>query len=222
MIDKEKSRPFEEDEVAEYEKKRYRGFDQRLVDNREKTILKKIIKKIKPSRYLLLDIPCGYGRFAALSAEAGFNLVQSDVSLAMVKRALNRPIKENIFRAGAVADASFGLPFKENVFPVVLSMRFFHHLHQKEDRLTVLGELHRVSTAWVVLSFYRSNFLHIIQRRLRRKIKKSRTRIKMLTLGEFKQELSLAGFKVKKKFSIFPGLHSQQIVWLEKIKINNI
>ncbi|MFW6160467.1 MAG: class I SAM-dependent methyltransferase [Acidobacteriota bacterium] len=217
-----KSRPFEDYQVDEYEKKRYRGLDQRLVDSREKTIVKKIYKKIAPSAGLLLDLPCGYGRFSALSSGTGFYLVQSDISLAMVKRALNRPLKENLFRAGAVADAIFGLPFKENVFQAVLSMRFFHHLHQREDRLTVLTEFHRVSSSWVVLSFYRSNFLHIFQRKLRRRIKKSRTRIKMLTWREFKKELSGAGFKVKKKFSLFPGLHGQQIVWLEKIKDNNI
>lgn len=38
---------FQKHQVDEYERKRYRGLDQRLVDAREKQILRKLLKRYK-------------------------------------------------------------------------------------------------------------------------------------------------------------------------------
>ncbi|HEX9902326.1 MAG TPA: hypothetical protein VGB72_05645, partial [Acidobacteriota bacterium] len=63
------SLPFTEPEVADYEQRRYRGLDQRLVHSRETRILKSLLCRVvagplRPNR--VLDAPCGYGRFSAL------------------------------------------------------------------------------------------------------------------------------------------------------------
>jgi ubiquinone/menaquinone biosynthesis C-methylase UbiE len=142
--------------------------------------------------------------------------------------------------AGAVANAKQGLPFKGGVFQVVFSLRFFHHLHEKQARTFILNEFSRVSKGWVVLSFYQVNFLHKIQRQLRRKVNKSSTRIyqvnflhkiqrqlrrkvnksstriKMLLAEEFAEEIEQAGLKPVRIISLFKGLHSQHIALLKK------
>ena len=79
--------PFQEHEVDEYERKRYRGIDQRIVDWRERRILRKILQKMRDSSFLALDIPCGYGRFSGMLLERGYSLVSSDLSFFMVRRA---------------------------------------------------------------------------------------------------------------------------------------
>ena len=225
--------PFSKNEVADYEKKRYRGLDQRLVHSREQNLLKKIFDMIGETSGLALDLPCGYGRFSAFLLDKGFGLINCDISHAMVERANESAVwmslraqrgnlttipPRNDILSGAVADATSGLPFREAVFSLVFSMRFFHHVHHSEDRRKILNEYNRVTSEWVVLSFYQSNALHKIQRKFRRKIKKTPTRIKMITRQKFQNQAEEAGFEVVSVFPLFWGLHSQHLVLLKKTK----
>ena len=211
------SEPFQKHEVEEYERKRYRGLDQRIVDAREQSILNKFLEQITKKKGLVLDLPCGYGRFSKLLRGQGLKPVNCDISFHMVKRACEKSgwIASSA-GAGAVANAKQGLPFKDGVFQVVFSLRFFHHLHEKQARTFILNEFSRVSKGWVVLSFYQVNLLHKIQRQLRRKVKKSSTRIKMLLAEEFAEEIEQAGLKPVRIISLFKGLHSQHIALLKK------
>ncbi len=211
-----KTRPFRRDEVADYERRRYRGLDQRIVHNREQRILDCVFGRIvSAGDFPVLDAPCGYGRFSAFLLGRASFLASSDLSQAMVERAAAR-------RAGAsrplgvVADLKQGLPFASAAFAAVFSMRFFHHLHEHEDRLAVLAEFHRVSRGWAVVSFYRLNPLHRFQRWVRRGIKHSRTRIKMITREEFESEARRAGWKVAGVYPLLRGFHGQHIALLRK------
>ncbi|MBN2408111.1 MAG: class I SAM-dependent methyltransferase [Candidatus Aminicenantes bacterium] len=212
--------PFQDHEVADYERRRYRGFDQRWVHGREVRILRKalrIIRDEEPDRSpdLALDAPCGYGRFSAFLIDAGYRPVSCDLSPAMVRRAR---AKDSIFPApmGIVGDLTRGLPVRAGAFPLVFSLRFFHHLHQREERRAALQEFARSSGGWLILSFYQANPLHRAQRALRRRIKKSRTRIKMISSQEFREEAADAGFRVVRIFPLIRGIHAQHIALLKK------
>jgi SAM-dependent methyltransferase len=217
------SLPFTEHEVADYEQRRYRGLDQRLVHSRETRILKSFLRQVvagplRPNR--MLDAPCGYGRFTALLRQTGAGVVGSDLSPAMVKRTRARlPADGRVL--GAVADIKRGLPFRADDFGLAFSVRFFHHLHQPADRQAVLLELARVTSRWAVVSYYRLNPLHRLQRKLRRTLKRSRTRIKMLASEEFISEANRAGFRALRSVPLFWGIHAQQFVLLEKIRASS-
>ena len=214
-------RSFLDHEVADYERRRYRGLDQRLVHEREVRILKRALRLIRgaeakgPSSGLALDAPCGYGRFSGLLIEAGYRPVSCDLSLAMVKRAR---AKDHISPVpmGIVGNVPRGLPVRSGAFPLVFSLRFFHHLHQPEERKAALREFSGASASWLILSFYQPNPLHLAQRALRRRLKKSRTRIKMITAREFREETAGAGFRVVRVFPLFRGIHAQRIALLRK------
>lgn len=207
--------PFKEEQVKEYERRRYRAWDQKLVDAREKKILKRILQLTGVKQGRVLDVPCGYGRFSSLFLPSSFKLINCDLSYSMVRRAQvqsNSPCSS----LGVVGDLKNSLPFKPFYFSLVLSMRFFHHLHQKKEREHVLGEFFRVSSRWVVVSFYKRNFLHSIHRKFRKRIKKSPTRISMISGEEFEQQVRRVGFKVIGIFPLVKGLHAQHIALLEK------
>ena len=212
------NRPFTELEVADYERRRYRGLDQRLVHSRESRILKKLlelamVEPLRPAQ--LLDAPCGYGRFTDILRQTGAVLVSSDISRAMVKRTRARPLSAGPPLA-AVANIKRGLPFPEGMFGLVFSVRFFHHLHRSQERRAVLSELARVTSRWALVSYYRLNALHRLQRKLRRAVKHSRTQIKMVTAEEFNVEANGAGLRVVRVVPLCRGLHAQQFVLLEK------
>jgi SAM-dependent methyltransferase len=212
--------PFQEHEVADYERRRYRGLDQRVVHRREVRILKKMLRLAgaEPAaglRAFALDAPCGYGRFSALLLEAGYRPVSCDLSLAMVRRARAKdPTSPNPI--GIVANVTQGLPVCDAAFPLVFSLRFFHHLHRPEERRAALREFARAGTRWLILSFYRANILHQAQRALRRRVKRSKTRIKMITGREFEEEATGAGFRLVRVFPLFRGIHAQHIALLQK------
>jgi len=207
--------PFQKHEVEDYERTRYRGLDQKIVHWREKRILRRILKEVRADSSLVLDVPCGYGRFSSLLLEQGLPLVSSDLSFHMVKRARERSEYPGL-PLGVVADLKQGLPFKLGVFAFVFSIRFFHHLHKEEEREAILKEFSRVSAKWLILSYYKMNFLHSLQRRLRRWIKKSKTRIKMISPFQLEREARGAGFRIVRTFPLIRGIHAQHIALLEK------
>ena len=213
---------FKKHEVEDYERKRYRGIDQRFVHGREMRILRKILRSVKVNSQRgetdsqrALDIPCGYGRFSSLLHVNGFSLVSSDLSFHMVKRAVDRDDNPESI-PGVVADAKQGLPFKPDRFFLLFSMRFFHHLHEKEDREAVLKEFGRVTSGWMVLSYYQRNWLHLLQRKVRKRVLKKKTKIKMISRREFQEEIKGAGFEVAKVFPLFRGIHAHHIALLRK------
>lgn len=213
-----KSHRFSQEEVAAYERRRYRGVDQRLVDWREKKIIQRFLRlgsSGSAGRPLALDAPCGYGRFSRLILERGFELVSADFSPAMVERARAKGYKSS-FPIGIVADMKAGLPFRESCFQLILCLRFFHHLHLPAERRVVLEELNRVCRDKLVISFYRLQPVHRLQRALRRLIRRSPTRISMLPLTVFRQEAEQAGFEVKEIRPLFRGIHAQCIALLQK------
>jgi SAM-dependent methyltransferase len=214
------NRTFGEDEVADYERRRYRGLDQRIVHGRELRILRRILSLIEretpdliPAR--ALDAPCGYGRFSRLLLARGYRLVSSDLSAAMVRRARTKDTI-SIFPMGIVANLTQGLPFRSGAFSVILSMRFFHHLHDAADRRRALEEFAHSSSSWLILSYYQANRLHLLQRKMRRAVKRSRTRIKMITKDELESEARAAGFEIVRIVPLFRGIHAHHIALLRK------
>jgi SAM-dependent methyltransferase len=202
--------------VREYERRRYRGIDQRIVHAREVRLIRKLVASIRdsgeeagPNR--ILDLPCGYGRFTELLRRGGADIIDCDLSIEMVSRA-----RANSGEPGVVADATKGLPFKSDSFAFVFSIRFFHHLHDPSARAAVLREFLRVTSGWAIITFYRMNTLHLAQRRIRRLFGKSRTRIKMTEPGRFEQEAEAAGFEFVRVLPLFPRLHAYHIALLRK------
>ena len=217
-LEKPRNGSFKKHEVEDYERKRYRAWDQRLVNQRERRVLKEILDEIGNDEAKILDLPSGYGRFSELLLKKGFHLVSSDLSFHMVKRAKERSELASL-QSGVVADAKVGLPFKKDTFDIVLSMRFFHHVPKPEEREFILHEFSAVSAKWVILSYYQKTFIHLLQRKLRRRVKKSKRRISMISRGEVQKEARRAGFRVIKIFPLFKVIHAHHIVLLMKAKI---
>ena len=229
------NKTFRRDEVRDYERRRYRGLDQRLVDRRERKIARRLLaaalnqagksgprgdgRSFPP---LVLDVPCGYGRLSALVLDERARVVAADLSLHMVERALQNLSglsSPGLRVAGVVADLTKGLPFRGGVFDAALVMRLFHHLRRSEDRRAVLTELARVARGPVVLSFYRTNRLHVLQRKLRKALQGKAYEIRMITGRTFREEAEAAGWRVVRLVPLFRGLHAQHIALLEPVRL---
>ena len=101
--------------------------------------------------------PDDWSRATSRSRWSGGRSAEQD---ALRGRGDGAPDAQAVRPGGAVANAKQGLPFKAGVFDVVFSVRFFHHVHDPRDRARILGEYHRVTSGWAIVSFYRANGLH--------------------------------------------------------------
>jgi len=213
---KSRGSDFTADGVKDYERRRYRGIDQRIVHAREVRLISRMLDAIRDDggenrNRRILDMPCGYGRFTDLLARRGYDVVNGDLSFEMVFRA-----GEKAGPPGVVADAKRGLPFRAGVFDVVFSVRFLHHVHDVEERRAVLSEFYRTTSRWIIVSFYRAGGLHAFQRRVRRMFKKGGARIKMIEPGRFEAEAGAAGFEVIRVLPLFRGVHAYHLALLKK------
>ena len=132
---------YQADDVAEeYDSKRFsRGG--RLIDDREKRAVVEAIGPVEGKD--VLEIACGTGRFTAMLAERGANIVGLDISNAMLAQG-----RAKARRAGVADHIEFlrgdaaRLPFPDDHFDAVFAMRFFH---LAETPAKFMAEMARVS-----------------------------------------------------------------------------
>ena len=208
---------FDPSGVDGYARTRYRKADQRCVHRRERRILRRLLGRAKGAG-LVLDVPCGYGRFSGMLLDHGFKVVGCDLSLSMVRKALAHEFPGEGALRGVVGDAVGGLPFRTASFQGVFCIRLCHHLRETNDREAALRELARVTRDFVVVSYYRLNALHALQRRIRRWIKPSQASIRMVSGAEFRESVDGVGLAVVEECAVLPGLHAQRFALLRAVR----
>jgi ubiquinone/menaquinone biosynthesis C-methylase UbiE len=157
--------------AKQYLDKHHQGIGSRLITWREiDTARKALVAAGRPRS--VLDLPCGTGRFwEMLSEEPDRKLYIADNSQAMIDVGLqNRPpaVTARIVKALQCSAFATGLP--DNFVDCVFSMRLLHHIDKSEDRILMLKEFARVSSATVIVSLWVDGNLGAWQRaRLERK-----------------------------------------------------
>lgn len=107
----------------------------------------------------LLDLPCGTGRLSGLLLDAGLDYTGADLSPSMLEVAREK-WKDRPEAKFQQADGE-ALPFADDAFDAVLSVRFFN-LVPSEPRRRILKEMRRVSRRWLVVAsgyFRKHDFL---------------------------------------------------------------
>ncbi|MEJ5377812.1 MAG: methyltransferase domain-containing protein [bacterium] len=149
-----------------------------------------------------LDVPCGAGRLLPCFERVGRRWLGVDVSLAMARLA-----KATGKGPSVVADAT-ALPFRQGVFAFAVCMRLLHRIRQRTIRLKILGELGRLCTGPMLLSYYTRWNLRGIQRWIRGKYPG-------LSLKEIRGELKEAGLEIIQEM---PLRRITQQQWLIVVK----
>jgi len=205
---------FTRDGIDTYARTRYNKADQRFVHRREQNILRRYLSRTGRSSQVILDVPCGYGRFSELLLDFSSRVLGSDLSLSMVQTMLDRSPGSRSKLWGVVGNAVSGLPFRASSVSGIVSVRLFQHLHTRAEREALLREFARLARDFVVLSYYRWNVLHAAHRRFRRKFKSTQTTICMVSRAEFLESIRKAGLEVMHESAVLPGLHAHHFVLL--------
>jgi ubiquinone/menaquinone biosynthesis C-methylase UbiE len=174
----------------DYQQQRYRSLDQAWVNWREQRILAQLLTQCQLTNSTVLDIPCGYSRFAPLYARLGITAIGADVSYDMAHLAAANHARHGR-ECWLCADA-LALPFTDSVFDSVLCIRLLHHRYSDAERQQILCELARVSHRCVIISFYRSTLLHAVARHWRG----SRGRLATMTLPHLRELAQASGLQI--------------------------
>lgn len=192
------------EQVERYAHKRYRHWDQRWISNRESRIVSRLFRRYQ-LRGPILDVPVGYGRFQAFLAAYG--PVQAlDFNYYAV---LYQEQRLGISRA-SVNGLAEKMPYRDNSFEIVFSMRLLQHIHEPDQRIAILREFRRVSRRWLVVSLYLQAPIHSLHRR----ISQPTSRITMLTQEQLGEELDAGGVRLESITSVVPGVHAHRICLL--------
>lgn len=144
----------------DYEQRRFRSSrrGQRKMQ-REAALVAQFLQKLPPGQ-LVLDAPCGMGRFTEQVLGAGHRPVGLDLNTGMLQRARERHGERSPLLQGDVLH----LPFGDATFDAVICFRLLHHLPDNLV-LAALAELRRVAGTALV-TFYDTRCIKYRRKRL--------------------------------------------------------
>jgi len=205
-----------EQDQASYLRRRYRG-SQVIIDRRERKIVGQFLKRLGPQIGRVLDAPSGVGRFTAQLREvASERLVCGDLwdeTLQALRRAEQR--HDGVVIETTKVDLYRVLPFAQGEFDLVFNFRFFHHIRSAEQCNHVAAELARVTSRYLIVSYYATASIHAWQKRIWRR--KGHTRsLPMMPLSEFHQLFARHGMRIVEDRSVLPLLHAHHIALFER------
>lgn len=202
--------------------KRYRGkfkrhWNERLNNVREQSLLNGLLARLEQSE-LALDVPCGYGRLCGAVQKKAARVVESDWSFYLLQEARKNLVESNLIEPvrGFVRVTAMQLPYADKTFGLVLSVRLSHHIPTEEERLKHVREIMRVSSRYVVFTYFDTN--SIKNKIHAAKIKYVTKRPKYtLTTKQVADAAAAAGFRVVKSIPLSRFFSGHRYCVLERI-----
>lgn len=186
------------------------GLSRRLSSWRDMQVARKALRIADEPR-LVLDLPCGAGRFWPMLAEhPEREIIGADNSSGMleVARAMQPP--HLVERIQTMQTSAFAIDLPDRSVDSVFCMRLLHHIGEAEHRMTMLREMHRVTRNSVILSMWVDGNYKAWRRK---KLEEQRARSgKECFQNRFvipavtaEAEFAQAGFDVQERLDFLPG-----------------
>ncbi|PLX74952.1 MAG: SAM-dependent methyltransferase [Azoarcus sp.] len=137
-----------------YFEKHQDGLARRLSNYRDIQIARQALH-LAGDPTLVLDLPCGAGRFWPLLAEQPNRVIlAADNSADMLSIATQSQEPEIVRRVKTFQTSAFDIDLPDRAVDSIFCMRLMHHIGEHEHRLEMLREFHRVTRDTVILSMW--------------------------------------------------------------------
>jgi len=136
--------------VESYESLRYSSAGGAYVNERELSTALSLL----PEGGMVLDLPCGLGRFSEAAKVQASEIISADFSLEMLAAAVNLKRVTNIVRADA-----FQMPFPADTFDAVVSLRFTFHYSSIESLFDEVGRILKPGGVFIFDTYTWSPFM---------------------------------------------------------------
>lgn len=200
------SEKYDEQHAHEYLHKHRSGWVRRLSHQRDEQLARRALA-LAGDPGLVLDLPCGAGRFWPLLAEKPNRvIIGADNSEAMLTTALKAQPAEVVKRVQPLHTSAFDIALPDNAVDSIFCMRLLHHIGEPAHRLAILREFERVTRDSVVVSLWvDGNFKAWKRKRLERtrgqKDYQNRFVLPAVTVEE---EFRQAGFRIQEQLDFLP------------------
>ncbi|HBS80186.1 MAG: SAM-dependent methyltransferase [Pseudomonas sp.] len=153
-IELEFSRKYDQEHAVQYLHKHHDGLARRLSHWRDEQLARRALKQADEPD-LVLDLPCGAGRFWPLLAEQPNRVVlAADNSAYMLATAQASQPAEVVSRVETFQTSAFDITLGPNAVDCIFCIRLLHHIADAEHRLAILREFHRVTRDTVIISLW--------------------------------------------------------------------
>ncbi|MDX5446607.1 MAG: class I SAM-dependent methyltransferase [Zoogloeaceae bacterium] len=145
---------YSRDHSLAYFRKHRATLSRRLSNWRDMQIARKALK-LAGEPALVLDLPCGAGRFWPVLAEHPDRIIiGADNSADMLEVARNVQPPELVQRVQTMQTSAFAIDLPDASVDSVFCMRLLHHVGESGHRLAMLREMARVSRDSVIASLW--------------------------------------------------------------------
>lgn len=153
-IELEFSRKYDERHAQQYLHKHQDGLARRVSHWRDVQVARHALK-LADEPNLVLDLPCGAGRFwPMLSEQPNRVILAADNSADMLATAKAAQPADVVARVRTFQTSAFAIDLSDNAVDCIFCIRLLHHIESAEHRLAILREFHRVSRDSLIVSLW--------------------------------------------------------------------
>ena len=200
---------YDREHATRYALKHSDGLTRRLSNWRDQHLARRALQ-IAGEPTLVLDLPCGAGRFwPVLTEHPSRVIVAADNSADMLRVATESQAPEVVARIRTLQTSAFAIDLPDRSVDCVFSMRLLHHIGDSEHRLAMLREFHRVSRDSVIVSLWVDGNYKAWKRK---RLEEARPRLEhreyqnrfVLPSAQVEKEFADAGFKITSRLDFLP------------------
>ena len=148
------SEKYDQQHAADYLLKHQNGWARRLSHTRDEQLARRALA-IAGEPGVVLDLPCGAGRFwPLLAAKHNREIIGADNSASMLEVACVAQPAEVVKRVRRLQTSAFDIDLPDNAVDSIFCMRLLHHIGDARHRMALLREFHRVSRDSVIISLW--------------------------------------------------------------------
>ncbi|USR41796.1 class I SAM-dependent methyltransferase [Ectopseudomonas hydrolytica] len=148
------SRKYDFEHAQQYLHKHQDGLFRRLSHWRDVQVARRALQMADQPN-LVLDLPCGAGRFWPMLCEQPNRVIlAADNSADMLATARAAQAPEVVARVNSFRTSAFAIDLGDNAVDCIFCIRLLHHIESAEHRLAILREFHRVSRDTVIVSLW--------------------------------------------------------------------
>lgn len=216
------SEKYDQAHAQQYLEKHQDGLARKLSHYRDQQLARHALA-LAGEPNLVLDLPCGAGRFWSTLAEQPNRIIlAADNSADMLNTAmLSQPahITEHV---RTFQTSAFAIDLPDNSVDSIFCMRLLHHIEQPDHRLELLKEFHRTTRDSVIISLWVDGNYKAWRRKKLEKQRlqedscyKSHNRF-IISPNTAEKEFIQAGFNIKTHLDFLPGYSMWRVYVLNK------
>lgn len=213
---------YDQAHAQQYLEKHQDGFARKLSHYRDQQLARHALA-LAGEPNLVLDLPCGAGRFWSTLAEQPNRIIlAADNSADMLNTAMLAQPEHITEHVRTFQTSAFAIDLPDNSVDSIFCMRLLHHIEEPEHRLALLKEFHRTTRDSVIISLWvDGNYKAWRRKSLERQRLQKDPRYKnhnrfVISSKTVEQEFIQAGFSIQTHLDFIPGYSMWRVYVLHK------